>query len=82
MQGSSIWNVPFCFGFLFDVLAVCKIDELVKKFIGAPNEKLLNQCTKEQLTKIAEHFEVVEGDKKSKVLGYVVVQDPNEGKTQ
>lgn len=45
---------------------MCKIDELVKKFIGAPSEKLLDRCTKEQLTEIAEHFEVVEGDKKSK----------------
>lgn len=49
---------------LFEVLAVRKLDELVKTFFDLTSEKLLDQCMTEQLTKIAEYFEVVAGDKK------------------
>ncbi len=35
----------------------------VEDFVASPSEDLLNVCTKEQLLKIAEHYEIDVGDK-------------------
>ncbi len=35
----------------------------VEDFVTCPSEDLLNVCTKEQLLKIAEHYEIDVGDK-------------------
>ncbi|KAG8009741.1 hypothetical protein GBF38_010551, partial [Nibea albiflora] len=34
------------------------MDGIVEKFVQHPSEELLEQCTKEQLIKIAQHFSV------------------------
>ncbi len=42
------------------------MDETVKAFIEAPSERLLDQCIKDQLVKIANFYSVDVGDKRAK----------------
>lgn len=42
------------------------MDVVVEAFVQAPSEALLNACTKDQLVKIAGHYNVDVGDKRVK----------------
>ncbi len=42
------------------------MDEIVKVSVEAPTERFLDQCTKDQLVKIAEYYSIDVGDKRVK----------------
>ena len=42
------------------------MEDIVGAFVAAPSERFLDQCTKEQLVKIAEFYNYEVGDKRVK----------------
>lgn len=48
------------------VILVLKMDEFVTAFVDKPSEQILDECTKDQLVKIADYYKLDVGDKRTK----------------
>lgn len=43
---------------IFSVLSQVAMDEVVKTFLESPSEQLLDECSRDQLLKLVDHFKV------------------------